>query len=105
MFYLQCVLCPPSNECGWVDVTVAHCGHGDDHAVHALKVAQALLVFKQRRVSVILNHVDEASRGPPDGNEHGNKLEKSENILASGITFAILYLYLIDLAVSRIFKY
>ena len=69
----------PADKCCGVDVPVSHSGHGHDHAVHALKVAQALLVFKQRRVSVILNHVNEARRCPPDGDEHGNKLEKSEN--------------------------
>ena len=71
----------PSNECCGVDVPIAHRGHGHNHTVDALKVAQALLVFKQWGVPVIFNHMDEARSCPPDGNEHGNKLEKSENIL------------------------
>ena len=73
------VLLQPADECCGVDVSVSHSGHGHYHAVHTLEIAQALLVFKQRRVSIILNHMDEASCCPPDGDEHGNKLKKSEN--------------------------
>ena len=66
------VLCSPSDECGGIDVSVAHGGHGDDHAVHALEVGQHLAVVKQGRISVVLNGVDEPSRCPPDGDKHGN---------------------------------
>ena len=64
----------PSDECCGVDVPVAHCGHGDDHAVHALEVGQHLTVVKQRRVSVVLNGVDKPRRCPPDWEEHHDDL-------------------------------
>ena len=95
----------PSNKCRGIDVPVSHSWHGHYHAVNALKVTQTLLVFKQRRIPVVFNHVDEARRRPPDGNEHGNKLEKSENILRFWHHICHSLSHLIDLAVSRIFKY
>ena len=70
------VLCSPSDECGGVDVPIAHSGHGDNHAVHALEVGQHLAVVKQWRISVVLNGVDEPCSSPPHREEHHDDLQQ-----------------------------
>ncbi len=52
----------PANEGGGIDVAVSNGGHGDNHAVDALEVGQRLAVVEQRRISVVLNQVDEPFR-------------------------------------------
>ena len=71
-------LFPPADECCGVDVPIAHGGHGDNHAVHALEVGQHLAVVEQGRVSVVLDGVDEPRRGPPDRKEHHDDLQQPE---------------------------
>ena len=69
-------VCLPADESGRVDVPVADGGHGDDHAVHALEVGEGLLVVEVWRVSVVLDEMDEARRGPPDRHKHRHQLEQ-----------------------------
>ena len=56
----------PSNKGSWVDIAIAHGGHGHDHAVHTFKIGKVLGIVKIWRIFIILNDVNKPCSGPPD---------------------------------------